>query len=45
MSAYVPPSRCEQCVPFETVTTRSALTWTTDLAHETECPNKKDWTK
>jgi hypothetical protein len=46
MTAYIPPSQCEQCLPVETITTHSAITWTTDLAHEPTCPNtRKDPTK
>lgn len=33
------PSQCEQCVPTETITPHSALSWTIELAHETTCPN------
>lgn len=45
MTHYIPPSRCEQCVPVETTTTHSSTTWTTDLAHEPTCPNRKDLSK
>lgn len=46
MTAYIPPSQCEQCIPVETITTQSAITWTTDLAHQPTCPNtRKDPSK
>lgn len=46
MNAHISPSRCEQCVPIETITTDSSRAWSVDLAHEPECPNaRKDGTK
>jgi hypothetical protein len=39
MSAYISPSSCELCVPIESVTTLSSLTWHTELAHERDCQN------
>ena len=39
MTTHIRPSQCEQCVPVETHTVISGLNWTTELAHETDCPN------
>lgn len=36
---YVRPSECDQCVVIETTTVGTSMTWTTEYAHETECPN------
>lgn len=39
MSQYTRPSECTQCVPVETLTSDSGISWTIETAHETTCPN------
>ncbi|MBT2538772.1 hypothetical protein [Arthrobacter sp. ISL-69] len=36
---YTPPSKCDRCVPTETLASDSGLTWTIEAAHQTTCPN------
>lgn len=39
MTNYIPPSQCDRCVPTETITNQSAITWAIETAHQTICPN------
>jgi hypothetical protein len=42
MATHIPPSQCEQCVPTETLTNDTAITWIIETAHQTTCPNHPD---
>jgi len=39
LSPYIRPSDCDQCAVIETTNAGSSMTWTTELSHETTCPN------
>jgi hypothetical protein len=39
MTTYTRPSECTQCVPVETLTNDSGISWTIETAHQAACPN------
>ncbi|WOC60113.1 hypothetical protein RI444_16570 [Paenarthrobacter sp. AT5] len=39
MSEYIRPSECQQCIPVESLTNDSGISWTIETSHEPTCPN------
>ena len=39
MTTYIAPSKCEQCIPVETLTSDSGVSWTIETSHQTTCLN------